>query len=974
MSHSRIRSWHYLVIVGAIAVAYMVSAQVAFSVLELSVEASPVWPPAGIALAAVLLFGRRTWAGVAIGALWFNLSLGVSLLAASGSALGATLQALAGATLLHQIGFQRSLGRLHDALGFIVFGSMATAFVNATISTGSGLVLGYVDRAEVWRNWSIVWLGDSTGILVITPLLLTIGHWFYQRWPVQRRVEAGLWLALLSSASWFIFCSSTNTAIADYPLEYLPFPLLIWGALRFGQSGASLASFIISGFAICGAVRDHGPFVRAATGEQAIVLMQAFMSVVTITGLVLATAVAEQQRTEDLLRRSEASLANAQQIARLGNWDFDFVQQQWSWSDELYRLLGFEPHSVLPGQDVFLQVVHPSDREHVRQAMDSALQHRKPYTIDYRIVLPDGSERIVGEQVAIWATGITGTVQDITAQKQAEAALSDSQEKFSKAFCSSPDSITISTLADGRYLDVNETFLQTTGYERDQVIGRTSQELKVWASYVDRTQLTQLVQHGGVHNQEFEFCRKSGELGVALVSAEIIQLGGEPCLLCVTRDITERKRVEERMRLTAERDRLLGEIALRIRRSLNLDDILNTAVAEVRQFLRADRVFISRYDENGIGEVIAESVAAGFTPALGWTTDAETYQEVESAFQRDRLCVVHDTSQVQRTPFLDEYYTRFEIKAGIGVPIVLNHRFFGVMVANQCSDARYWHPLEIDLLEQLATQMAIAIQQGQLYQQVQTLNANLEQQVFDRTEQLQQKMQELQELNQLKEVFLHAVCHDLRTTVMGTLLVLRNLHSQPGETVLICRSMLERMIHCGEFQLSKLNSLLEAYVSKTQGIILEPERVPLTALVHDVVTELEPLLTQNRTQLINQLTAGLPPVLADVVQLRRVFNHLLTNAIKHNPPGVEITLTATVEANLLRCTVSDNGVGISDEKCKHLFELRLGSPQERQLTGISLGLYLCQQIIRAHGGEIDVKSQPGVGSSFWFTMPLAPGL
>jgi PAS domain S-box-containing protein len=972
MIRSRIQSWRYLLTVGAIAIACAVSARLAFSLLNLEIEASPVWPPAGIALAALLLFGRHMWTGIALGIFLFNQFSGVAFLPAVGSTLGTTLQAVIGVTLLQQIGFRTSLNRLRDAVGLIGIGGIVAPVLNAVISTVSGVAFGYVESNEIWRNLSIMGLGDGMGILVLTPLLLTGWQWGQCCWYPRRALEAGLWLTLLCGSSWVIFCSSTNTAIAEYPLEYLPFPLVVWGALRFGQPGAALASFVISSVAIWGAVQGYGPFIKSASGGQTILLLQAFMSVVTVSALVLAAAVTERQQTEDLLRRSEASLANAQRIARLGHWDFDCTQQQWHWSDELYRLLGLPPQTVRPSQEVFLSAVHPDDQARVQQAIATALSYRKPCQIDYRIVLPDGTERTVEEQIAIWENGITGTVQDITERKQAEAALRDSQEKFSKAFCSSPDSITISTIADGRYLDVNETFLKTTGYERDQVIGNTAKSLKVWSNYIDRDRLTQLLLQGEVvRNQEFEFCRKSGEVGVALVSAEIIQLGGEPCLLCVTRDVTERKRVDAQMRLTAERDRVLAEIALRIRRSLNLDEILNTTVDEVRQFLRADRVFISQYDEDLTGRVIAESVAPGWNSALGWTTDSQVYEEIAAVFQRDRLRIVHDTGCVERTPFLEEYYSRFQVRAGVGVPIMLNNRLFGVMVANQCSHPRHWQSLEIDLLDQLSTQVAIAIQQAQLYQQVQTLNASLEQQVADRTEQLQQKMQELQDLNRLKEVFLHAVSHDLRTTVMGTLLVLRNLQSQPGDTVAMCRPMLERMIHCGEVQLSKLNSLLEAYVSKTQGIVLELEQVPLPVLIQDVITGLEPLLMQNRTTVTNLVSSHLPLVKADITQLRRVFHHLLSNAVKHNPPGVSVRLTATVEGEMLRCTVEDNGVGIPAEQCDRLFELCLGNSPDRQLTGISLGLYLCQQIIAAHAGKIGVISAPGKGSTFWFTIPIA---
>jgi signal transduction histidine kinase len=110
-------------------------------------------------------------------------------------------------------------------------------------------------------------------------------------------------------------------------------------------------------------------------------------------------------------------------------------------------------------------------------------------------------------------------------------------------------------------------------------------------------------------------------------------------------------------------------------------------------------------------------------------------------------------------------------------------------------------------------------------------------------------------------------------------------------------------------------------------------------------------------------------VTADPLQLRRVFENLLTNALNHNPPGLILTLQATVEEEMVHCTVADNGVGMNPEACDHLFERYVRGSRARS-TGIGLGLYLCRQIITAHGGQIGAISAPGAGATFWFTLPL----
>jgi len=254
---------------------------------------------------------------------------------------------------------------------------------------------------------------------------------------------------------------------------------------------------------------------------------------------------------------------------------------------------------------------------------------------------------------------------------------------------------------------------------------------------------------------------------------------------------------------------------------------------------------------------------------------------------------------------------------------------------------------------------------------VQALNAGLEQQVEERTAQLQQKMQELQQLNQLKDEFLNAFSHDLRTPIMGVSLVLKNLLNQSGDIVPITRSIVTRMLQSSEHQLQLINSLLQAHTGETQGVVLQCELMQLGLLTQVILEELEPLVVKNQATLKNLVPPDLPLVTADPLQLRRVFENLITNALNHNPPGVDLTISARVEEEMIRFNFQDNGVGMSQEVSDRLFERYVRGPKSRHSTGIGLGLYLCRQIITAHGGQIGVYSAPNIGSTFWLTLPLA---
>ncbi|NEQ42265.1 MAG: HAMP domain-containing histidine kinase [Leptolyngbya sp. SIOISBB] len=235
------------------------------------------------------------------------------------------------------------------------------------------------------------------------------------------------------------------------------------------------------------------------------------------------------------------------------------------------------------------------------------------------------------------------------------------------------------------------------------------------------------------------------------------------------------------------------------------------------------------------------------------------------------------------------------------------------------------------------------------------------------------------ELRQQLQLFLYAVSHDLRNPVTGTLMLLKNLPAHDSK-VWMEQAMVNQMIDGQERQLKLINSLLEAHNQDVSGVLLHREAIALRDVVKATVQDFQPLMLQMQATVSVNVSANLPFVSVDAMQLRRVYDNLITNALQYNRPGLGITLAALVYGDYLHCTVSDNGQGIgpadSSDTCavslKHqIFDRYSRGISRRKPLHLGLGLYICQQIIEAHGGQIGVESTPNQGTTFWFTLPLA---
>ena len=292
--------------------AYFTTAKFGLTINAVGGFATFVWPPTGIALAALLMLGYRFWPGIALAAFLVNYSMGAPLLAAFGMAAGNTLEAVVGAYLLRQwVGFDNSLERLRDVLGLILFAALMSTAVSATIGVSSLTLTGVIPSSSYGLTWRAWWVGDILGDLVVAPLLLI---WSGRRLRLpsswERAAEAGLLAFSLLAINVLVFWKLPALEIRHFPISYLIFPPLIWAAIRFGQCGAITAVFVTSCVAIWGTTRGLGPFGKEMPSDS-LLFLQIFTGVFSATTMIVAATVAERVKSEKRALESEESLRRA---------------------------------------------------------------------------------------------------------------------------------------------------------------------------------------------------------------------------------------------------------------------------------------------------------------------------------------------------------------------------------------------------------------------------------------------------------------------------------------------------------------------------------------------------------------------------------------------------------------------------------------------------------------------------------------
>ena len=486
----------YLAALLVVAASYYALAKMGLRLASINPSASPIWPPTGLALAAVLLGGLRIWPAIFIGAFAANATTAGTLETSALIALGNTLESVVGGYLIDRWAggaqtFESPVRVAKFALVSVGPATVISASIGVVTLCAAGLA-AWTKFTPIWVTW---WLGDAAGALVVTPVIVLWAQSARRKFDYRDLPDAITVFGLAVVVGLIAFSPLLPRNDYTRPLGFLAILPLVWAALRCGPRDTATVGLVLTGFAILGTIQHAGPFGEMGLNESFVVLLT-FMISMSVPSLALSVDVAMRGRTEDRLRHTQidldqrvrertAALADAnihlmeaQRLANLGSWRWDILANTITWSEQLYEIYGVRPNQFKGTLQEFVGFIHPEDRAQVRASIGAALQAGKEFRHEERIVRPDGSIRelhSVGEVVrdeSGAAIRMLGVCLDVTDRKQAERALQDSEQNYRLLLRGARDYAIYMLDVQGRVRSWNDGAQRLKGYQVDEIIGR----------------------------------------------------------------------------------------------------------------------------------------------------------------------------------------------------------------------------------------------------------------------------------------------------------------------------------------------------------------------------------------------------------------------------------------------------------------------------------------------------------------------
>lgn len=625
-------------------------------------------------------------------------------------------------------------------------------------------------------------------------------------------------------------------------------------------------------------------------------------------------------------------------------------------NNAVYKKLGYTKEEL---NLMHMLDLHPQDKRDEAELIFSKMFSGETDHCPLPLIKKDGS--LLPVETRAWfgkwdgKDAIFGISKDLSFEQE-------SLQMFNKMFNNNPALMAVTTIPERRFTQVNEAFINRTGYTREELIGKTSKEIDLFVDDNEFDNINKLLnERGRIYNKEIKVKTKNNEILSGYFSGEIIESQGKKYFLTVMVDISEIKKLEEEMRLQNSFYNIISIIAGKLIQadSENIDKEINASLAMLGEFNNVDRTYIFELDEeNDLINNTFEWCAEGITPEI------DNLQGIPFSFipyWKDKF-IKNEYIYIESVKDLpeDRSYEREvllaqSIQSLLTVPIFYGPSIIGFMGFDSVKTKKSWNEQVIILLRLYAVILG-----GVLFKKKAEAALLL-------------AKQEAEFANKSKSLFLANMSHEIRTP-LNAIIGFSQLMNRDKNLTYTQKEYNSSIIKAGEHLLTLINDILELSKVEAGKMILNNTKINLHLFLEDIYTIYKERALNKKLQLIFEKSDDLPKyVLIDEAKLRQIFVNLISNAIKFTEEGgiaVRTKLLIQNEKKYLYAEIEDSGMGIPESDLPQLFKHFVQTSTGINRGGTGLGLALSKELVSLMGGEIKVKSEVGKGSTFSFYVEI----